>query len=343
MESRWKRLVDDGPAARAGRRPARSRSRLRGGDSARRVVALDDVAIDGLVRAVHRRGPLRRAHRARSAPTARARRTSCACSPARPSATTATSCSARASRPGLFTQLNARADFAGRKVIDVVRERVGALRAARWARWPATGCRRRARAYETLSRRPAGAPGDPLPRARGPQPAAARRAHRQPRHRLLPRRSRRRSTASRARSSPSPTTARSCARSTASCCSTTTATSRCCPTRAPRWRPSAPRAAARASGRRVAPALRGRPMATRERSRAALCVHALHSLHPSAAPPPTRTSAPAGSRAPSSWPSAAASRWPRSPWPTAKRSPTPSTRPPPRSSRCGSAPARCGP
>ena len=33
--------------------------------------------------------------------------------------------------------------------------------------------------------RPEGAAGDPLPRARGPQPAAARRADRQPRHRLL--------------------------------------------------------------------------------------------------------------------------------------------------------------
>ena len=44
--------------------------------------------------------------------------------------------------------------------------------------------RRRPRDRHAL-RRPEGAAGDPLPRARRPQPSPARRAHRQPRHRLL--------------------------------------------------------------------------------------------------------------------------------------------------------------
>ena len=53
--------------------------------------------------------------------------------------------------PGLFTQLNARVDFAGRKVIDIVRERVGALERAMQglARYGLVEAAQRT--YETLS------------------------------------------------------------------------------------------------------------------------------------------------------------------------------------------------
>ena len=98
----------------------------------------------------------------------------------------ASSSSARASRPGFFTQLNARADLAGRACSTSSWTRPGGVRARRWARSPATGSPEAARrSYDAAQRRPEGAARDPLPRARGPQPAAARRADRQPRHRLL--------------------------------------------------------------------------------------------------------------------------------------------------------------
>jgi ATPase subunit of ABC transporter with duplicated ATPase domains len=53
--------------------------------------------------------------------------------------------------PGLFTQLNARADFSGRKVIDIVRERVGVLERAMQglARYGLVEAAQRT--YETLS------------------------------------------------------------------------------------------------------------------------------------------------------------------------------------------------
>ena len=53
---------------------------------------------------------------------------------------------------GLFTQLNVRADFAGRDVLDIVHRAAGSASSRRWARWPATASPTpRAARYETLS------------------------------------------------------------------------------------------------------------------------------------------------------------------------------------------------
>ena len=185
METRWQRWVDDGPP------PApvvdqQIQVRLRGGDSARRVVALarrrdrraasrrssDEIHFGERVGLIGPNGtgkthlmrllagerrPARGTDRARAARLARplhpaqhARRTS----PARRARRRRSSASARPSRA------------------------MGAL-----ARYGLAGGR--AAHVRDAVRRPAGAAGDPLPRARGPQPAAARRADRQPRHRLL--------------------------------------------------------------------------------------------------------------------------------------------------------------
>ena len=85
-------------------------------------------------------------------------------------------------------------------------------RAGHARRSPATGSPEAAQPHlRDAVGRPEGAAGDPLPRARGPQPAAARRADGQPRHRLLGGARVARWTASRGRSSRSRTTARSCA------------------------------------------------------------------------------------------------------------------------------------
>ncbi|MGZ4268208.1 MAG: ABC-F family ATP-binding cassette domain-containing protein [Solirubrobacteraceae bacterium] len=149
MESRWKRWVDEGPP------PApvvdhTIKVRLRGGDSARRVVALKEVAIDGLVRRFSEEvhfgervglvGPngSGKTHLIRLlAGEAVGHDGDVVLGP-------------RVS-PGLFTQLNARSDFAGRKVIDIVRERVGALDRAMQglARYGLVEAAQRS--YETLS------------------------------------------------------------------------------------------------------------------------------------------------------------------------------------------------
>ena len=107
--------------------------------------------------------------------------------------------------------------------------------------------------------RPEGAAGDPLPRARGPQPAAARRADGQPRHRLLRGARARARRLRRHRRSRSRTTARSCAGSTASSCSRTTARCTRCPTRRRRSRRSRPPRASRTSATRSGS--RSRPLA----------------------------------------------------------------------------------
>ena len=166
-----RRPHDQGAPARRRQRPARRRAARRGDRRARAPV--------------QRGGPLRRAHRARraqrlgqDAPHPPARR-------ARRSATTATSCSARACRPGLFTQLNARADFAGAGCSTSCASASGALEPRDAGPGPLRPGRGGAALLRDAQRRPARAPGDPLPRARGPQPAAARRADRQPRHRVL--------------------------------------------------------------------------------------------------------------------------------------------------------------
>ena len=61
-ETRWKRFVDDGPPP-APVADQQIKVRLRGGDSARRVLDLRAISIDGLVRRVLRGDPLRRAGR----------------------------------------------------------------------------------------------------------------------------------------------------------------------------------------------------------------------------------------------------------------------------------------
>jgi ATPase subunit of ABC transporter with duplicated ATPase domains len=149
METRWKRWVDEGPP------PApvvdhTIKVRLRGGDSARRVVALKAVAIDGLVRPFTEEvhfgeriglvGPngSGKTHLIRLlAGEAVGHDGDVVLGP-------------RVS-PGLFTQLNARADFSGRKVIEIVRERVGALDRAMQglARYGLVEAAQRS--YETLS------------------------------------------------------------------------------------------------------------------------------------------------------------------------------------------------
>ena len=183
METRWKRWVDEGPP------PApvvdhTIKVRLRGGDSARRVVALKDVAIDGLVRPFSEEvhfgeriglvGPngSGKTHLIRLlAGEAVGHDGDVVLGP-------------RVS-PGLFTQLNARADFSGRKVHRHrarARRRAGPRDAGPGPLRPGRGG---AALLRDAQRRSARAAGDPLPRARGPQPAAPRRAHRQPRHRVL--------------------------------------------------------------------------------------------------------------------------------------------------------------
>ena len=149
METRWKRWVDEGPPPA----PVVDHSikvRLRGGDSARRVVALKDVAIDGLVRPFTEEvhfgeriglvGPngSGKTHLIRLlAGEAVGHDGDVVLGP-------------RVS-PGLFTQLNARADFAGRRVIDIVRDRVGVLERAMQglARYGLVEAAQRR--YETLS------------------------------------------------------------------------------------------------------------------------------------------------------------------------------------------------
>jgi ATPase subunit of ABC transporter with duplicated ATPase domains len=124
-ETRWRKFVEAGPPP-APAPEQHIRVRIPGGDSARIVVRLRDVAIDGLVRAFEDEihfgervgliGPngsgkthLIRLLAGEPVPHAGDLRIGNRVS------------------PGLFTQLNARADLAGRGVLDVVQERLGAL------------------------------------------------------------------------------------------------------------------------------------------------------------------------------------------------------------------------
>ena len=147
-ETRWKRFAADPPPP-----PVSDKQiavRIRGGDSARRVIDLKAVAIDGLVRPfteeVHfgeRVGLIGpngsgKTHLIRllaGDPIEHAGRL-----------TIGNRVSA-----GLFTQLNARADFAGRAVLDVVVERTGSLERAMAALGRYHLAEAARRSYETLS------------------------------------------------------------------------------------------------------------------------------------------------------------------------------------------------
>jgi ATPase subunit of ABC transporter with duplicated ATPase domains len=148
-ESRWRRFADEGPP------PApvvdqQIRVRLRGGDSARRVLDLRAVAVDGMVlpfsdevhfgERVGIIGPngggkthLMRLLAGESAPDSGELVLG-------PRVST-----------GFFTQLNARGDFAGRVVLDVVEARAGAMQPAMsaLARYGLAGAA--SRSYDTLS------------------------------------------------------------------------------------------------------------------------------------------------------------------------------------------------
>ena len=148
-ESRWRRFADEGPPP-APVADQQIKVRLRGGDSARRVLDLRKVAIDGLVRPfseeVHfgeRIGVIGpngsgKTHLIRLLAGYDVGHDGELVLGPRVSA-------------GLFTQLNARPDFAGRRLLDLVAERVASAERAMQAlaRYGLSDAANRA--YETLS------------------------------------------------------------------------------------------------------------------------------------------------------------------------------------------------
>ncbi len=148
-ETRWKRFVAEGPPPK----PVGDHQisvRLRGGDSARRVLDLRAVSIEGLVRAfseeIHygeRVGLI--------GPNGSGKTHLIRLLAGEPVAHSGDIVVGPRVSPGLFTQLNARPDFARRKVLDILVERLKAREAtmralARYGLADASN-----RSYETLS------------------------------------------------------------------------------------------------------------------------------------------------------------------------------------------------
>jgi ATPase subunit of ABC transporter with duplicated ATPase domains len=149
FETRWKRFKDEGPPPP----PVAEQQinvRLRGADSARRVLDLRAVGVPGLVRPftdeVHFGERIGIVGPNGGGKTHLMRMLNGDETPALGAVVTGPRVSA-----GLFTQLNARADFAGRGVLDVVEERLGAMQPSMsaLARYGLQGAANRS--YDTLS------------------------------------------------------------------------------------------------------------------------------------------------------------------------------------------------
>jgi ATPase subunit of ABC transporter with duplicated ATPase domains len=148
METRWKRWRDDPPPPPVSDQVIKVR--MRGGDSARRVLDLRKIAIDGLVRPVteeiHFGERIGLVGPNGSGKTHLIRLFAGDEIPHRGELVLGPRVS-----PGLFTQLNVRADFRNRAVLDVVQERVGALDQAMGALARYRLAEAARRSYETLS------------------------------------------------------------------------------------------------------------------------------------------------------------------------------------------------
>ena len=127
-ETRWRRFAEGGPPPTPVA-DQRIRVRLRGADSARRVLALRDVGIDGLVRRfsdeVHfgeRVGVI--------GPNGSGKTHLMRLLAGRNGAHTGEVVLGNRVSAGFFTQLNRRPDLVGRNVLELVRERTGALEPA---------------------------------------------------------------------------------------------------------------------------------------------------------------------------------------------------------------------
>jgi ATPase subunit of ABC transporter with duplicated ATPase domains len=147
-ETRWKRFAADPPPPPVS--DAQIVMRIRGGDSARKVVDLDALAIPGLMRAVtdevhfgERVGLI--------GPNGSGKSHLIRLLAGEPIAHSGRLAIGNRVSAGLFTQLNARADFAGRPVLDVAMERTGQHERAMAAlgRYHLADAARRS--YETLS------------------------------------------------------------------------------------------------------------------------------------------------------------------------------------------------
>jgi ATPase subunit of ABC transporter with duplicated ATPase domains len=150
FETRWKRFVDEGPPP-APVADQDIKVRLRGGDSARKVVALHDVAIDGLVKPfseeVHfgeRVGII--------GPNGSGKSHLIRLLAGEPIAHSGRVVLGPRVAPGLFTQFNARPEFVGENVLEIALQRVRGEREAAMralARYRLVDAARRS--YDTLS------------------------------------------------------------------------------------------------------------------------------------------------------------------------------------------------